>query len=93
MKTRREAVKLLLMLGAGVSAFWGYLGSGLKRAYAEARKLENWYKTGGRSGFPILQPMPFSAIRCLYETGCCNVPINFGARRWLSPKKNKKTTR
>jgi DMSO/TMAO reductase YedYZ molybdopterin-dependent catalytic subunit len=39
MKTRREAMKLLLMLGAGVSAFWGYLGSGLKLAYAEARKL------------------------------------------------------
>ena len=39
MKTRREAVKLLVMLGAGASAFWGLLGSGLKLVYAEAQKL------------------------------------------------------
>jgi DMSO/TMAO reductase YedYZ molybdopterin-dependent catalytic subunit len=39
MKTRREAVKLLVMLGAGASAFWGLLGSGLKLVYAEAKKL------------------------------------------------------
>jgi DMSO/TMAO reductase YedYZ molybdopterin-dependent catalytic subunit len=39
MKTRREAVKLLLMLGAGASAFWGHLGAGLKLVYAEAKRL------------------------------------------------------
>jgi DMSO/TMAO reductase YedYZ molybdopterin-dependent catalytic subunit len=39
MKTRREAVKLLVMLGAGASAFWGHLGSGLKLVYAAAKKL------------------------------------------------------
>jgi DMSO/TMAO reductase YedYZ molybdopterin-dependent catalytic subunit len=39
MKTRREVVKLLAMLGAGSSAFWGYFSSGLRLGYAEAKKL------------------------------------------------------
>jgi sulfoxide reductase catalytic subunit YedY len=38
MKTRREAVKLLMMLGAGASALWGSLGAGLGLVYAEAKK-------------------------------------------------------
>ena len=39
MKTRREAMRLLVMLGAGASVFWGHLGAGLKLVYAEAKKL------------------------------------------------------
>jgi hypothetical protein len=37
MKNRREAIKLLLAVGAGAAAFFGQLGSGLRFVYVGIR--------------------------------------------------------